>query len=165
MGRCVNCGFLGKRDKNATVSACYEASAVDRLTGSLTSLGVLIATRPWCFVGKAFFHAELAEIGAKEYEADKVKELIEKDRNCSSWYKWTEFISPKEHFEELKMEELEQRRRKFEFELFNMNKKITDNSNRVMIWLAVCAIIFAAAEVFFAVAVINPDHWLFGWLR
>lgn len=63
------------------------------------------------------------------------------------------------------MQQLEQDRREFELKLFNMNKKLTTNSNRVMIALAICAIIFAAAEVYFAVAVINPEHWLFNWLR
>ncbi len=84
---------------------------------------------------------------------------------CHKWFPYTPGFSPGQHMEAFQMQQLEQDRRAFELKLFNMNKKVTTNSNRVMIVLAICAIIFAAAEVYFAVAVINPEHWLFNWLR
>jgi len=69
--RCVNCGFLGKKDSISSVSICYEATAVDRQSGNLTETRSLptanasigqrpkISTLPWCFVGKADFIKEL----------------------------------------------------------------------------------------------------------
>ena len=187
-GRCVNCGLLGKREGQSTVSACYEATAVDRLSGNLTevrgdpiglgSIGKrpLIHTHPWCFLGKADFLGELAAMGAKEHQADKLLELIRKDRTCSAWYPWREFLSPKEHWEEQmrlamdnKREEfeqhMEQERRDFELSLEELNRQERRRTNKVMIGLTIALIIFAALQVYAALASINPEHWLFRWLR
>ena len=189
-GRCINCGYLGKKDTNVHTSECYEASTFERISGTLLKhMGAptdpsthrpQIQTFPWCFVGKAYIHDEVdarfAEMEGKEDKTVCVFNVISKSRDCPSWYPWREFATPKEHFEKSMMLAMEQKReefekqmeqdkREFELKLFNMNKKLTTNSNRVMIGLAIGAIIFAAAQVFFAAAVINPDHWLFGWLR
>jgi len=167
-GRCVNCGLLGKRASQSTLSVCYEATAVDRLGGHLTEVREdpvgpaayppIIHTHPWCFLGKADLLGELAVMGAKEHQADKVLELIRKDRNCKAWYPWREFLSPKEHWEEQIMLAMEERREKFEqsiekdrkdfeLKLFEMNQRLAKDSHRVMVWLAIAAIIFAVAEV------------------
>ena len=34
-----------------------------------------------------------------------------------------------------------------------------------MIGLAVAALIFTAAQLYVALSAINPNHWLFDWLR
>ena len=142
--RCVNCGYLGKRDNISSVSICYEATAIDRQTGMLTkTMGMPtgapaiggrhdIPTRPWCYVGKAHFQEELEAMGAKEHEADKVREVIEKDRNCISWYPWREFSTPKEHFEESMMLAMEERREKFDLKLFELSQKIQNDSKEIV---------------------------------
>ena len=187
-GYCISCGLLGKRDSQSTVSLCYEATAVDRISGTLTefrgqptgSAGLgkrpLIHTHPWCFLGKADFLTELIAMGAEEHQADKMQELLRKDRACPAWYPWREFLSPKEHWEEqmtlamTKQREdfelrMEGERREFELRSENDNRRERKRTNRIMVWLAVAAIIFAAAEVYAALSAINPNHWLFDWLR
>jgi hypothetical protein len=164
-GRCINCGFLGKRDKQNTFSMCYEASDIERQTGWLNLQVGSIATRPWCFVGKVNFVEELQTMGVQEIQADKMGELLSKDRKCPSWYPWTPFRNPKEHFEELKVQQLEQARRIFELKLEKQNREERKRTNRIMICLAVAAIIFAALQVYAALATINPNSWLFNWLR
>ena len=142
-GNCINCGLLGKRASQSTLSACYESTAVDRLGGYLTKVQedpigpadypIIIFTHPWCFLGKADFLGELAAMGAKEHQSDKVPELIRKDRKCLSWYPWREFLSPKEHWQEQitfamakNREDFEQHmekdRKAFEERLDNANK-------------------------------------------
>ena len=174
-GRCINCGFLGKRDKISSVSECYSATAVDRLTGILNEakgdivtpfgMGVqraIISTYPWCFIGKADFLTELETTGAKVHQADKVQEILKRDRGCESWYKWTEFVSPKEHFEEFKMLQLEQKRqefeqrieadrRKFELELQRLNEQSRKRTDNIMAWLTIAAVIFALCQLFVAI--------------
>ncbi len=182
-GRCINCGFLGKRDQQPTISACYEATSDDRRTGQLTELlgphtssrsitsRPKIATRAWCFVHKAHFSAELVDVGAQESDADKVLEVISKDRACPSWYPWREFSNPKEHFDEsmtLALEQrredfeerMEQKRRDFEVALQRSNEEQRTRSDRVMRWLAVGAIVLAIAEVVAALLGITPDSWI-----
>ena len=108
-GRCINCGFLGKKDRRPEASICYEASAVDRISGKFIETSAGLTTVPWCFLSKVYFHIELNEISAQASDFDKVEELIKKERNCPYWYKYTEFVSPKEHYDEFKMMKLEQR--------------------------------------------------------
>ena len=63
------------------------------------------------------------------------------------------------------MEQLEQNRRDFELKLEELNRQERKRTNRIMIWLTVAAVIFAVAEVYATLGSINPDHWLFGWIR
>jgi len=180
-GRCVNCGFLGKRSPEID-EACFHVSAKDRISGMLNQHHTLaggetnLSTIPWCFVGKADFLKELGDIKATVIQTDKVREVIERDRGCPSWYPWREFATPKEHFDEsmiLAMEKrredfeqrMEKERKEFELKLDENNRKERQRTNRVIIWLAVAAIIFAALQFYTALASINPDHWLFGWLQ
>lgn len=169
-GRCVNCGFLGKRSPKLD-EKCFHASGKDRTLGRLnehdTFEGGLsnLSTIPWCFVGKADFIEELADIGAMVHQPDKVQEIIEKDRKCPSWYPWREFATPAEHFQESMMLAMDQRREEFELRLEELNRQERRRTNKVMICLAIAAVIFAAAQVYAALAVINPEHWLFRWLH
>jgi hypothetical protein len=62
---------------------------------------------------------------------EQIKALIQKDRKCDSWCKWQEGIEPKEHFEEVKAEQLEQDRRAFELKLFEMSQKVQEDSRAI----------------------------------
>ena len=185
-GRCVNCGFLCKINENAAVSGCYEATAPDRYTGHLAeyqaTLGLqrfeqfAIPTIPWCFRSKANFIKELSELGATVHDDAKIHEVIRRQRDCSFWMLWKEFIGPKEHYEEFKMLELEQRReqfeqqmekdrRAFELKLEELNREERKRTNKVMIWLAIAAIVFAAAEVVAALLGLTNDSWILHFFR
>ena len=67
--------------------------------------------------------------------------------------------------EDFKMQQLEQDRRKFELELERLNREERKRTNRIMIFLGVAALIFAIVEIYATLASINPEHWLFNWLR
>ena len=63
------------------------------------------------------------------------------------------------------MHQSEQDRRNFELELEEKNRQERKRTNGIMIRLTVAAIVFAAIQVYVALALINPEHWLFDWLR
>jgi hypothetical protein len=180
--RCINCGYLGKKDINGFNEECFTASAEDRVNGLLArhrtlriSVGQFI-TVPWSSVGKANLKEELDHLPIELSEEARTLNVIMKDRGCPSWYPWREFASPREQWEESVMLAMEDRQRKFEqqmeearqgFELRleERNRHERQRTDRIMIWLGVAAIIFAAAQVYAAMASINPDHPWFRWLR
>lgn len=178
-GKCVNCGFLCKRPQPAYyLGYCHEADTDTRQNGNfsqhliaINEIGMAdgyiekhqyVSTFPWCFVGKVNF---LEEITNPQTQFDKMREITLRERNCPSWYPWTEFLSPKEHFEEFKMQQLEKERREFELKLEEINRQERKRTDRVMIWLTIAAVLFAALQVYAALATINPNSWLFNWLR
>lgn len=165
-GKCINCGFLGKRASQSTVSVCYEATVIDRKRGQFTDCDA-ISTYAWCFVRGASIGDEVSKIEGDRHFFDKMKEVIERDRCCPSWYKWTEFESPKEHYEEFKMlqlernrQEFEQRieddRRKWELELQRLNEESRKRTNSVMIRLTVLIVLFAICQL--AVTILQIVH-------
>ena len=180
-GRCINCGFLGKRSPQFD-EVCFHASGKDRLSGIFSRHHTLMGgetsltdTIPWCFVGKGDFLKELGGIQATVF-TDKVREVIERDRKCPSWYPWREFASPKEHFEESMVLAMEQRREEFEQKMENDrkafelkldegNREERKRTNRVMKWLAFAAIIFALAEVAAGLMGITDDSWILSLFR
>ncbi len=186
-GRCINCGFLGKRPTDSAVSECYEATAVERDSGTLTSKEGYVYTRPWCFIDKVRFYEELEALGTSAGDSQKVRDLLEYDRKCDPWYRWREFVSPKEHYEEYMMlqtensrkefeQTMESKRQEFELRLEELNKEERKRTNTIMIWLAIAAIMFAFAEVmaaFVGIAAaiiggilgITPDSWILEWFR
>lgn len=91
-----------------------------------------------CFRNAANLPKEIDEAIAKaERQGTDVKNehariLIEKFRKCKSWYPWTEYLTPKEHFDEFKEEINRQERRR---------------TNRIMIWLTIALIFFAIVQV------------------
>ncbi len=184
-GRCVNCGYLGKRSTKLA-EKCFYADQKDRsfgrfnkhetLDGGLTSL----STIPWCSVGKADLYAELTDMGANVHQVHKVREVIEKDRKCPSWYPWREFASPKEHFEESMMLAMEKRREEFEERIErdrrrferrmessrrNFELKLSRNARNLVIWIAIAAGVLALAEVVAALLGLTPDSWILSHFR
>jgi len=168
-GRCISCGYLCKRIDLLT-DTVYEASVEDRSYGNLLSHPESPRkTRIWCFVCKEPLYEEfkrLTELYAKTHDNAEISwEIITRDIGCSEWYAYQPFRSPKEHFEEFKMLDLERRREEFELKLEEINRQERKRTNRVMILLAIAAVVFAAMQVYAALASINPEHWLFNWLR
>ena len=127
-----------------------------------------------CFRNVTNLRTELARELAKYekpedisfWEKDYTCRIIEKPRKCKSWYPWTEYLTPKEHFEEYKMEQLEYNRRKFEAMLAKDNKEFLGgleherrewqkDAGKWPFRLIVAAIILAVAEVVSNVPVIQ----------
>ena len=126
--------------------------------------------------GKANLKDEADQLDSQIKGVARVFNIITKDRNCPSWYVWREFSSPKEQWEEsvmLAMEKrredfekrIEQDRQDFELKLEETNRQERKRTNGIMVGLTIAAIIFAAMQVYAALASINPEHWLFNWLR
>ena len=95
---------------------------------------------------------------------------------CPKWFPYTPGLSPEKHLQEFRMQQLEQRReefeqrmererKEFELKLDERNREERKRTDRIMIWLTVAAIVFAAMQVYAALATINPNSWLFNWLR
>ena len=161
-GRCVNCGFLGKRRTVVDAeSIVYTATSYDRQKGTFNRQSGWpdqrdMPTQITCFRNAANLQKELVDALAVAGQQDTAAEnehaciIIEKPRKCESWYPWTEYLSPKEHFEDFKEE---------------LNRQERKRTNGIMIGLTIALIIFAAMQVYAALASINPEHWLFNWLR
>ena len=168
-GRCISCGYLCKRIDLLTATV-FEASAEDRSYFNLVSHPESPrSTRIWCFVYKETLYEEFEKLtelyGRTRDNAQISGEIITRDINCPKWISYKPFMSPKEHLEEFKMLELEQRREDFELKLEEINRQERKRTNGIMIGLTIALIIFAAMQVYAALASINPEHWLFNWLR
>lgn len=80
-----------------------------------------------CFVGQVDLMAHIRDIPVDNAD-DQAKrcrvalKVIEKPRDCPAWYPYTAGFNPKEHYEDLKMQRLEDDRRAFEFRLAEMNE-------------------------------------------
>ena len=110
------------------------------------------------FHNKVSLLAELQALGADELKYDKVLEVIMKDRHCTSWYPWKEFCDPKELWEEQMMmamnknredfqKRMEKEGQEFDLGIFEMNKKLSRATHRVMVRLAIAAIVFAGVQI------------------
>ena len=118
-GRCVNCGFLCKRRTVIDAeSIIYEATSYDRKKGTFYRHSGWpdrrdIPTQPACFRNAAHLQKELVDAltvaGQQDREAENKHTLaiIGNTRKCKSWYQWTECSSPKEHLEDMKIEQLQ----------------------------------------------------------
>jgi len=144
-GRCVNCGFLGKlRTQVDAECIIYPATSYDREKGTFNRHSGWpdqrdIPTQPTCFRNAANLQKELvdalamAEQKGRDAENKHTLAIIGIPRECQSWYPWTEYRSPKEHFEDLKEE---------------LNRKERKRTNWIMIGLTVALLIFTITQVF-----------------
>jgi hypothetical protein len=127
-GQCLTCGFLGKRIvQHSRMWPVFEADPSDRQSGNLFTQATATAshneTAPFCFRHKADLISEVKRGVADQGEWDRIPydlrqtvalAVIEKGRGCPAWFPYTPGFTPKDHLEDLKMQELEQRRREFE---------------------------------------------------
>ncbi len=171
-GRCVNCGFLGKLRRQIDAETfVYEATRYNRETGTLYRYSGWpnpgdIPTQPTCFRNAANLQKELVDALAMAGQKGRAVEneytlaVIEKTRECESWYPWTEYRNPKDHFEEFKMQQLENDRRQFERKLTQMQIGANAKVSKVGIWIGIAAIILAVAEVL----TMTKDAILWKWI-
>ncbi len=147
-GRCVNCGFLGKRRTVIDAeSIVYTATSYDRENGTFNRYSGWpdqrdMPTQLACFRNAVNLQKEIldelamAKQNGRDAENEHTLTIIKKPRECKIWYPWTEYLSPKEHFEEFR-EEINRRERK--------------RTNCIMIWLTVALVFLTIMLVVFAV--------------
>ena len=135
-GKCNSCGFLSKRlFLEPATPECTEASLYDRSFGTLYNK----TTVPWCFRGIVNLREEVEDLASeteKQYNVCVV-EIINTDRQCPQWYLWKEFLSPKEHFEDYRIRQLEE-----------LNRQARKQTNMVTIFLGLLTLIFTIVQIF-----------------
>jgi hypothetical protein len=153
-GRCINCGFLAKhatgKDRRGPTPAYFEIEVSDRDSGQVWShvaehgMGE-IQTEPMCFRRAAAIREEIdnnIKGGDARDARAAAKEICSKDRNCRSWYGYIPGLSPKDHFDQMNMQLLENSRREwemrleterkdFDLKLFEASQKIQENNRQI----------------------------------
>lgn len=142
-GSCVSCGFLSKhalyRGANPIpLPRSYEIDRAERMLGRAFEHAPYrsdsnIKTDLACYRKAAELSSEIVGYMESEHVTDLVaaRHVITKDRHCASWYQYTEGLSPQQHLEQLKTEELEAARKKLEVELFAMSQKVQNDSKAI----------------------------------
>ena len=131
--KCADCGFLTFRmaGDGALVEAGEECRELGNLpvrvhpTGAPTSLYTMFSELPICFVRRYplgdEFVAEKKNYPGVSRDSKGVaigirKEVIQRERTCEKWTKWTQGFTPRDHLEMLLNEESLDRQRKFQAE-------------------------------------------------
>lgn len=171
--KCINCGYLGKKDTLGLSQECYIANAEERTTGNLAYHTIITKIRfdtvPWCYVGKANLKDEIGQLDSQIKGVARTLNIIEKDRHCPSWYVWREFSSPKEQWEESVMLAMEKRREDFERELFEISQQVQSDSakvaeradkfNRRVTWFFIALALLGVVGTFLTLAYPNGFIW------
>jgi hypothetical protein len=114
MVKCSNCGFLASR--NVKTRQLEETELEIRQTGSevmVVNTGKVwgIYEPPICFARSQGYTAY--SLSPSDTFRDKVKEEIQKERECEYFTKWQQGFTPKEHSEMLdRQRQLEQEERR-----------------------------------------------------
>ena len=104
-----------------------------------------VLAEPFCFLQAAEITSEidaLCAAGSPAVEREAAKDIFAKDRRCPSWYRYNSGFSPKDHFDQMTMELLEQSRREFELrlekgrkdfdlKLFDISQKVQEDSRKI----------------------------------
>ena len=161
MEKCITCGFLCKHVSGSYVPTpkFFEMDADDRRTGrvfqhTIDTLRGPGYAHPACFRMVDSVRAELEPIANK---TDRFLEIATRERKCGKWALYEAGFSPMYHLQDLRMNELELNRQKFEVKMQDDNKAFMNelhSSNRnLQIALAVVVAIFAIAQMAF------PNGW------
>ncbi len=174
---CATCGFLAKRPTpSARVPPpySYEVSLEERDQGALyahipDTLKGSVPTLPGCYKRAADIDREIAD-RIKESNGSKKEAtvwVVQKNRECKSWFPYTEGFSPKEHAEEEQTVQIEQLRQDFTQQLENQRHQSQRFERNITITLAVIAIVFTLMQLFVGVVnLLYPDGWpwLMEWI-
>jgi hypothetical protein len=168
-GKCRSCGFLAKHGlpgMNLPSPRFFEVDPLERRAVFFTHLfnHSLIyrnsfKTELVCFVGRADLMAELACL-LEESEAIMLnaRALLDRDRQCKGWYPFTPGFDPSEHLAELRRQQLEDDRRRFEeglskraedlqTALASREEESQSRTSRLMTRLTVLAVALAAVQI------------------
>jgi hypothetical protein len=149
-GRCVSCGFLGKRPLPQAPGAprypgIFEVFFDERSSPpSRTAFSIIhpanvqIATEVVCYRGVADLPSEVATVRAPTgmEEAAALDRVLRNDRKCQQWSEHMRGLDPKEHLMERRLRDLEEDRKEFQIALSKGTNRLT--------WAAV---ILAGAQV------------------
>jgi hypothetical protein len=171
-GRCVNCGFLGKRVKpgeRAITPSYYEIDQHGRETGRVWSqhqdlLTAEVSTAPFCFKHVVSIREEIETAVTNGKAADRyaaAQQSFLTDRQCHLWYPYIPGFGPKEHSDRLQMEQLEERRmnfelaiekqrQDFEMKLFEMSQNIQRTNQKIATRFTLAMILLTLVQIFVA---------------
>jgi len=144
-GRCVNCGYLGKRNIHIESPQLDIATRWDRYSGGFSYdrfYGI-----PWCFGSHVNFLAEIGNMENTEERKRDIIEAINKDRKCKFWHPWQEFQSPKETFDYSTMLVLQQKNEELSTSLKGVledSRKIAEDahkSNRLLTGIIIALVV------------------------
>ena len=159
-GRCASCGFLSQFDAHldGPPPHLYEYPSRDREQGGPTVVRLakdrLIYTFPRCYRNCLDIFQEISMLekdGTSSVLA--TLEVLKEDRQCQKWHPYTPGFSPQEHLEDIRMQELELARRKFE-------DKMNQSNRNFQVFLTVVVLIFALAEIVTTMAFPAGWPWL-----
>jgi hypothetical protein len=134
---CADCGYFGRRFTDASEGTeVLQAGPTERRSGNLSHYSYLrgnsTATDIVCFRHAFPLQSEAIEGGGQSNRTvEGTLDVLNRERLCGEWYPYTIGRTPKEHFEEFKMQELEERRKDFELRLFNMSQKVQEDSAKI----------------------------------
>lgn len=128
----MTCGFLSKHPQVSAPSPRYYEIEADERRGRPT-VATLFTHRPdlsighigtelVCFFGRVNFMSQIKREVDQGERDRKTLSLIAEDRHCEAWYPYTPGFSPREHYEQLDMQRIEDDRRAFEMKLFEISQ-------------------------------------------
>lgn len=156
-GRCISCGFLAQWDahQDGPPPHFYEYPTKDREIPGYTVARIekdwQINTFPRCY----FDCADLwKEIDALEREKSTTRTLamakvFDTDRQCKKWHTYTPGFSPQEHWEEVRMLELELKRQEFEKKMDDSNKCFQVKITCILALIAFLEIVVTVLQLFY----------------
>jgi hypothetical protein len=136
-GKCETCGFFSKygHGYDAPTPRFYEVEIRDR-TDTNHIFSYFTPARHFaceiaCFEHKVNFMREINRLHDQGQRDAKLLEMVRQDRHCEAWYPYRPGFSPKEHYEELQMQRLEEHRQALQLKLSEMERKALENSAKI----------------------------------
>jgi hypothetical protein len=176
-GRCYSCGYLSKRvtatyanDERAH-SGFFETQWTLRNSPPLERFNIIPGEVNAVMTGEfgCFRHVNLAQEFAEARVAKlSAQDVIWKDRHCNRWCLYEPGMSPRDHLDERKAQELEDQRQAFQLQLQRFESRQAQrerNADRRLtkaaIWLAS---IIGFAQLLVALLTMTRDSVAYRWL-
>src|SRR6185436_20538026 len=132
MEQCITCGFLCKHvpDGDIPTPKFFEMDSANRKSGevfrhTVNSFRGSVYAHPMCFRGIDTVNRELETASDSN---TRFLEIATKERQCGKWILYEHGFSPKDHLQDLRMNELELKRQQFQ-------KQMADDQNNLMLKL------------------------------
>lgn len=141
-GACWNCGFFCHKDEhNRHISSYAELTTHNREWGRFFPL--MERWAPWCFryepvlpeIAERLGHEPRVVIQDETIQSTQnaaAMEVAIKDRQCVKWTKYRPGLSPKDHWDEQFMRELEQMRRANDLKIAELDQRSQESMRAVM---------------------------------
>ncbi len=169
-GCCASCGFLARfnEDYDGRPPYIYEMPTAQRNDGLQRTIRLdaerAMTLVPRCYIDAADISDEIAtgmRLGTPDTLA--TLEVFHKARDCKKWRSYTPGFSPQEHYEKVRQDELEKRRREFEFNLSERNRlsdEKAERSNWIVVWvLGLFALIEVVVGGISLLQLAYPNGW------